>query len=185
MALTKLILPILRLSGLSRRWQMATYASVGMVIGLVVVSAQIANALSYLSDAPETCINCHVMTDAYANWKRGSHGLVAVCVDCHVPQSNIVAKVAFKSMDGMKHSYAFLMRKEPQVLRLSKMAAPVVQANCLRCHDNQLAMVRLAGVEERKCWDCHSNIHGEAHSLSASPSVLRPRIPEAGVDWMK
>lgn len=74
---------------------------------------RIANATSYLSDSPQTCINCHVMTDAYASWQRGSHGRVAVCVDCHVPHSNLVAKYAYKSRDGLKHSCVFTMRKEP------------------------------------------------------------------------
>lgn len=181
----KRLLAILRLSGLSRRWQVAVYLSIGIVIGLAVVVARIANATSYLSDAPETCMNCHVMTDAYASWQHGSHGRVAVCTDCHVPQSNPIAKMAFKGMDGVKHSFVFTMRNEPQVLQLSEVAAPAVQANCLRCHAGQFAMSRLPGVRERKCWDCHTNIHGEVRSLSASPSVLRPRLPSAGVDWMK
>ena len=46
--------------------------------------------------------------------------------------------------------------KEPQVLELSNTAKPVVQSNCIRCHSEQLAMVRLAGSSERTCWDCHS-----------------------------
>ncbi len=158
---------------------------VGIVLGAVAICAKISNAMSYLSDAPETCMNCHVMTDAYASWQRGSHGKVAICLDCHVPHSNIIAKTAFKSADGIKHTTVFMMRNEPQVLVLSKIAQPVVQSNCLRCHSNQLQMVRLAGTSERKCWDCHSNIHGEARSLSASPQVLRPKLPDAGLDWMK
>ncbi len=185
MTMAKRILALVRLAGLSRRWQVTTYASVGVLIGLAVVIARIANATSYLSDAPETCMNCHVMTDAYASWQRGSHGRVAVCVDCHLPHSNIIAKMTVKSMDGMKDTYVFLTHGESQVPELSDARAPVVQTNCVRCHADQLAMVRLAGVEERPCWDCHSNIHGEARSLSASPSVLRPRMPEAGIDWMK
>lgn len=164
---------------------MAACICVGIVIGAGLVVARIGNATSYLSDAPDACINCHVMTDAYASWQRGSHGRVAVCVDCHLPHDNIVAKTAFKTKDGIKHSYMFTMRKEPQVLKLSKGAVPVVQGNCLRCHANQFAMIRLAKPEERKCWDCHGDMHGQAHNLSASPQVLRPRLPDAGLDWMK
>lgn len=163
----------------------AVYLLVGVAAGLGVVTARISNATSYLSDAPETCMNCHVMTDAYATWQRGSHGQVAVCVDCHLPHSNPIAKLAFKSADGMKHSYVFTMRTEPQVLRLSERAVPVVQANCLRCHAGMFAMSRLAASSERTCWDCHSNIHGSVQSLSASANVLRPRLPDAGLNWMK
>lgn len=175
----------LTLSSLSRKWQIAVYISVGIVIGLAVVVSRIANAASYLSDAPETCMNCHVMTDAYATWQRGSHGQVAVCNDCHVPHSNTVAKFAFKATDGLKHSYVFTLRKEPQVLQLSNGAVPVVQDNCLRCHSNQFAMIRLAASSERKCWDCHNNIHGSVRSLSSSPNVLRPQLPDAGLPQLR
>ena len=64
---------ILSLYGLSRKWQLAVYVSMGVTVGLAIVAARIANAVSYLSDSPETCINCHVMTDGYASWQRGSH----------------------------------------------------------------------------------------------------------------
>ena len=172
---------ILTLCGLSRRRQVVICVLVGMVVGGAIITARLGNAASYLSNAPETCMNCHVMTDAYASWRRGSHGKVAVCVDCHIPHSNPVAKFAFKGMDGMKHSYVFTARTEPQVLRLSKGAIPVVQANCLRCHSNYFDMVRLAGPEERKCWDCHSNVHGKVHGLSASPRPLQITPPPAGL----
>ncbi len=172
---------IMMLSGLPGPLRIGIYSLVGVAVGMALVLARIANATSYLSDDPLTCINCHVMTDAYASWQRGSHGRVAVCVDCHVPHSNVVAKYAFKSRDGLRHSYVFTMRAEPQVLELSAGAVPVVQANCVRCHDDLLSMVRLAGATERRCWDCHTNIHGEVRSQSASPATLRPGLPPAGL----
>ena len=176
---------ILALRGLSRRWQVVLPVAVGVLVGTGLVVARIANAASYLSSAPETCMNCHVMTDAYATWQRGSHARVAICVDCHVPQSNFVARTAFKSADGLKHSYVFTARKEPQVLKLSDTAAPVVQANCLRCHADRFVMVRLADQSQRRCWECHDNVHGRVRSLSASPHVLRPRLPDAGLRMLR
>jgi len=92
---------ILTLCGLSRGWQVAICVLVGLAVGAAIVTARLGNAASYLSNAPETCMNCHVMTDAYASWQRGSHGKVAVCVDCHIPHNNPIAKLAFKGMDGM------------------------------------------------------------------------------------
>jgi len=175
---------LLSLTFLSRPWRIAVYSLVGVAVGLAIVVARISNAASYMSSSPLACINCHVMTDAYASWQRGSHGRVAVCVDCHVPHDNIVAKLAFKGADGLKHSAVFTMGTAPQVLRLSAPARPVVQANCTRCHEDQLGMIRLPGPQERTCWDCHNNIHGSVRSLSASPTALRPPLPEAGLDWM-
>lgn len=167
------------------RARLGIFGVLGVAAGVAVVVGRIANATSYLSDAPETCINCHVMTNSYATWQRGSHGRVAVCNDCHVPHANPVAAWAFKGRDGLKHSYVFTFRLEPQVLRLSEGAVPVVQANCIRCHGDRLTMIRLAGAEERTCWDCHQEIHGRARSLSSSPHVRRPELPSAGLDWMK
>jgi cytochrome c nitrite reductase small subunit len=164
-----------------RRWWIAVAAALGVVAGLGVVVARCANAPSYLSDAPDACINCHVMTDAFASWQRGSHAREAVCNDCHVPHANPVATYAFKATDGARHSYVFTFRLEPQVIRLSAGAEPVVQTNCVRCHADQLRMVRLADAAERRCWDCHTNIHGEVQSLSASPVELRPSLPPAGL----
>ena len=179
------VMSIVTLSGLPRPVQVGIYGLVGGAVGMALVLTRIANATSYLSDDPQACINCHIMTDAYASWQRGSHGRVAVCVDCHVPHSSLAAKYAYKAEDGMKHSYVFTMRKEPQVLELSARAAPVVQANCVRCHSHQVMMIGWAGAFERRCWDCHQNVHGEVRSLSASPTALRPGLPDAGLDWMK
>lgn len=172
---------IVALSGLPRPLQVGIYGLAGVAVGMALLLVRIANATSYLSDEPLTCINCHVMTDAYASWQRGSHRRVAVCVDCHVPHDNIVAKYAYKARDGMKHSYVFTRGTAPQVLELSAGAVPVVQANCVHCHSGQLVMIRLAGSTERRCWDCHQNIHGEVRSLSASPAELRPGLPAAGL----
>ena len=168
-----------------RRFQFILSLCVGAALGMLLFVGRISNAVSYLSDSPETCMNCHVMTDAYATWKRGSHARVASCTDCHVPHSNVIAKYAFKGMDGMKHSYVFTTRQEPQVLRLSHGARPVVQANCIRCHQDQIAMIRLSASSDQPCWRCHQGIHGHVHSLSASPEVLRPGLPDAGLHWMK
>lgn len=179
------VMSVVTLSGLPKAWQVSIYGLAGVAVALALLLVRVANATSYLSDSPLTCINCHVMTDAYASWQRGSHGRVAVCVDCHVPHHNIAAKYAYKARDGMKHSYVFTLRAEPQVLELSAPAVPVVQSNCVRCHSDLLAMVRLASSPERRCWDCHENIHGSVRSLSTSPSMLRPALPDAGLDWMK
>jgi cytochrome c nitrite reductase small subunit len=175
------VIPVVALAGLPKPLQIGVYSLVGTALGMTLVLIRIANATSYLSDDPQACINCHVMTDAYASSQRGSHGQVAVCIDCHVPHDNIAAKYAYKAQDGLKHSYVFTMRKEPQVLGLSARAVPVVQANCVHCHSHQVMMIGAAAVPQRHCWDCHQGIHGKARSLSASPTALRPGLPAAGL----
>jgi cytochrome c nitrite reductase small subunit len=173
---------VVTLRGLPKKWQIAIYLLAGIAAGLALFVARISNAASYLSDSPGACINCHVMTDAYVSWQRGSHGMVTVCNDCHVPYINPVAKYAFKATDGLKHSYVFTLRLEPQVLDLSNGALPVVQDNCVRCHSQVMEMVQLSDSSQRKCWDCHSNIHGSVKGLSSSPAQLRPELPKAGLN---
>jgi len=177
------ILDILGLSGLPCFLQVLLYGLAGLIIGMGLVMVRISNAASYLYDSPETCINCHIMTDAYASWQRGSHGHVATCNDCHVPHENMVSKYGFKALDGTKHSAVFTLGTEPQVLELSATAVPVVQKNCIRCHQKQLEMVRLSSSKEQACWKCHQTIHGPLRSLSASPPELRPPLPKAGFEF--
>lgn len=176
---------MLILAGLPRKWRLAIYILAGIALGLLIIVVNVSNAVSYASNSPLACINCHVMTDAYASWQYGSHGKTAVCVDCHIPHSNPVAGLAFKASDGLKHSYVFTMRTEPQVLKLSKGAVPVVQSNCVRCHNHQLSMVKLETSAGKKCWDCHNNTHGSVMSLSSSPSQLRPALPKSGIEFQK
>ena len=173
---------LIRLEGLPRSMQMAIYVLIGISIGMAGLLIRASRAMSYLNKEPETCANCHVMTDAYASWQRGSHGTVAVCTDCHLPHQNIVAMNRFKATDGMKHSAIFTAGAEPQVIELSHEAVPVIQQNCLRCHGSSFSMIRLAGSEERTCWDCHTGIHIYVRSLSSSDAVLRPKLPPAGIN---
>lgn len=161
-------------------WRMPIYVLLGTAAGMGLTVAHISRAGSYLSDSPETCMNCHVMTDAYMSWTHSSHAKVAVCTDCHLPHDNIVKRYAFKAMDGTKHSAIFIARGEPQVLQLSEMAQPVVQENCRRCHEQTIEPVHAAVTEENglHCWDCHREVpHGRARSLSATPTTMRPQLP--------
>jgi cytochrome c nitrite reductase small subunit len=169
------------LERLSPAWRWPILVALALLVGVGIATARASNATSYLSDDPATCLNCHVMRNAYGTWSHGSHGRVTVCNDCHVPHTNPVAKVAFKGQDGMRHSYVFTLHGEPQALRMNPGAVPVVQGNCLRCHADQFLMIRLAATGERRCWDCHENIHGDVRSLSATPFTQVPELPPAGL----
>ncbi len=162
----------LALAPLPPLWRVAVFVAAGVAFGGAVLVGRASRALSYLSEDPASCINCHVMDNAYATWRRGSHGRVTTCADCHLPHDNPIRKLAFKAQDGARHSYVFTFRLEPQ-------------ENCLRCHADQFQMVRLVETSERRCWDCHQNIHGEVISLAGTPDARRPRLPSAGLEWFK
>ena len=184
--------PVLTMiAGLSRmlracvvgRWRLPILAALGVLVGLGFVTFDVSNAASYLSDKPEACINCHVMTPYYASWSRSSHRVVATCNDCHVPHENVMKKLAFKAADGARHATVFTLGLAPQTLRLNPAAVPVVQQNCVRCHEHQIMGTSMGSSDsERLCWDCHRETpHGLTQSLSSTPHVRRPILPSAGM----
>ncbi len=169
----------------SARWRMPCFLVLGMAAGAGLFTAYISRAASYLSDSPETCVNCHVMNTHYVTWRHGSHGRVATCNDCHVPHTNVFSHYAFKARDGLWHATVFTMRWEPEVIRLSAAAVPVVEENCRRCHAAVVHETSLAAAsEERRCWDCHRDVpHGTVRSQSAGPAVFRPALPAWNDPW--
>ena len=174
-------------------WQLPVVCLLGVIVGLGALVVYISNASSYLSDEPEACINCHVMTSEYATWQRGSHGRVTVCNDCHVPHDNIVKKYAFKAMDGLRHATYFTFRWEPQVMIMQDAGIEVVQQNCIRCHGNLLEDVRAGAVSGTGphavatllCWKCHRQTpHGRVHSLASTPYARVPSLSAVVPEWL-
>lgn len=159
-----------------KEWRLPVIILLGAICGLGFYAMVESKAISYLSDDPKTCANCHVMTPQYATWKNSSHREWANCNDCHVPQDNIFKKYLFKAKDGLYHATVFTTRGEPEVIRMKEAGVEVVQSNCIRCHENQVTDAALtASVEDhkelrtdRKCWTCHQEVpHGKIHSLSS------------------
>jgi len=176
------------------KWRLPVALAAGIFVGLALFTFRLSNALSYLSDDPETCVNCHVMYPQYATWFHSSHREVAHCNDCHVPHDNFFNMYYFKAQDGMRHATIFTMRSEPQVIRILEAGRNVVHQNCIRCHSNVLADARMTSYDqqfnhqrnERICWDCHRETpHGAVRSLSATPAAIVPR-PESPVpEWLR
>ncbi len=155
---------------------------------------KISNAVSYLSDDPKACVNCHIMSPQYATWERGSHGRVTVCNDCHVPQDNIISKYYFKASDGLRHSTMFTFRLEPQVIQIKSAGREVVQANCIRCHSDLVHPISVRAIsnkmilneDERVCWDCHRETpHGRVNSLSSTPYASVPKLTPILPEWLE
>lgn len=179
------------------QWRLPVIVVVGIFTGLGLHVLYTSNAVSYLSDDPRTCVNCHVMNPQYATWQRGSHGRVATCNDCHVPQDHFVRTYLFKANDGLRHATMFTFRLEPQVMRIKPAGQRAVQENCIRCHADQIHPVSLraigggglVGRTDRFCWDCHRETpHGRVNSLASTPHArvppLRPAMPEWIGRWM-
>lgn len=175
-------------------WQIPVIILLGAIVGLGFYILRISNATSYLSDAPETCINCHVMNPQYATWNHSSHREVASCADCHVPHNNVFNKYYFKAKDGMRHATVFTMRAEPQVIFIKEEGKHVVQQNCIRCHEklvtNNAGIARFDQSRhfrmDRSCVECHRETpHGRVNSLAAVPNAYIPKMKSPVPGWLK
>ncbi len=177
-----------------KEWRFPVLMMAGIFAGLFFFLFYISKAHSYLSDAPETCVNCHIMAPQYATWSHGSHREYANCNDCHVPHNNVLNKYFFKAKDGMRHASMFALRLEPQVIFIHKAGQEVVHQNCIRCHSELLLDPKLGSTvknqkvhaTDRVCWECHREVpHGRVNSLSSTPNARVP-LPESPVPaWIK
>ena len=123
-AFSRFVRSLLALGFLGPRWQLPAWGMLGVAAGTGLFVFHISRAASYLSDAPETCMNCHVMATQYVTWQHSSHAGVATCNDCHVPHTSLARTYGFKAKDGLWHATVFTMRWEPQVIRLSAARCP-------------------------------------------------------------
>lgn len=131
----------------------------GLIFGLGVFTFTYAEGLSYFSDDPASCLNCHVMRDQFEAWNHSSHKAVATCNDCHTPHHNIVAKYTVKAINGFNHSLHFTLDTFPDPIRIREMNAGVAQANCNACHESLVSQVHVSALgEANDCVACHGNV---------------------------
>jgi cytochrome c nitrite reductase small subunit len=135
-------------------------ALLGALLGLGSYTFQYAEGLSYLSNDPQACVNCHVMQGQYDSWVRSSHRLAATCNDCHVPHA-FPDKYIMKMRNGWNHSRAFTLQNYPEPIRIRPSNRAVLQHNCIQCH--QVAVSEIAGhadveLGSARCTDCHRSV---------------------------
>ncbi len=170
-------LRVASLADVPGRLRIACFVALGLVAGLGMYTIRVSEAASYLSDDPETCINCHIMVPEYASWQHSSHARAATCNDCHVPHTSAFAKYYFKAKDGSRHSALFTLRRERQVIFAIPESRKVIQDNCVRCHSNVFETPQVHTRQDRACIDCHREVpHGRQHSLSATPNAAVPPL---------
>ena len=136
---------------------------IGVLVGAGLHTAIQANALSYLSDDPAACVNCHIMRDHFDGWQKASHHIAATCNDCHVPHGGI-SKWYVKMENGYHHSKAFTLENFSEPIRLREESRDVVIANCIACHGqitSEIAAHAGLAAEPLDCTRCHAAVgHG-------------------------
>src|SRR5574338_107027 len=115
---------------------------IGLIALVVVVGVGMwaTNFTVYLGDDPTTCNNCHVMDAVYEGWYHATHQSWATCVDCHTPHS-FIPKYLYKAKSGMNHVTMFSLGHIPEPLRAAEDTQRIVQANCIRCHEETVSEI--------------------------------------------
>ena len=152
----------------SRRFWLILLVLAVLAAGLGALLAFGPPKLFAKSESPEFCSSCHVMESRYEAWfHAGAHRRVK-CVDCHLPNDNIVHHLAAKVFGGGQEFLAFHTGRFPEEIHLSDSGARVLRENCLRCHAETMARVN----EDRNCWFCHRQLR---HKQTGVVATLAPQ----------
>jgi cytochrome c nitrite reductase small subunit len=143
-------------SFLNRPWLILALA-LGAMLGLGSFTFDYAQGLSYLSNDPKACVNCHIMNDQYAGWTKSSHHASATCNDCHLRHSFPMYYVD-KGLNGWNHSKAFTLEDFHEPIMINETNSRILQGNCLRCHEefvHEIVAGNKSDISSVKCVSCH------------------------------
>lgn len=147
------------------RLQIAVIAAIcAAILGLYLVLGP--PHLIAMSESPAFCASCHVMeTQHTAYLHAGAHRRFK-CVDCHLPNDNLVSHYVWKSIDGMKDVIVFNSGKISDPIKISEHGAKVLKANCIRCHSTLVSQMDTS----RNCWSCHRRVtHTGTGAIATKP----------------
>lgn len=135
-------------------------AAAGALIGLGLYTFWYAEGLSYLSNDPKACMNCHIMREHFDSWVKGSHHAAATCNDCHVPHS-FPEKYLTKMENGWNHSRKFTLQDFHEPIRIRPSNRVKLQHNCVTCHStvvSEIAAHRDVEMGQARCTECHRSV---------------------------
>ncbi len=139
----------------------------GMLCGAGAYTFRYGEGLSYLSENPKACVNCHIMRDQYDGWQKAGHHANATCNDCHIPH-DFVGKYLAKAEHGFWHSKGFTLQDFHEPIQLSDRDRAMVNHNCTRCHADLVDPLTASAAasshgSETNCIHCHAHVgHGPA-----------------------
>jgi cytochrome c nitrite reductase small subunit len=145
-----------------RLWPLLLSIVFGIFVGLAGYTANYAEGLSYLSNDPKACVNCHIMREQYDGWEKASHHAVATCNDCHTPHQ-LIPKYLSKMQNGYRHSSAFTLQNFPEPIRITAKNKAILLENCVGCHSGLASMIASHDDQQQPldCIHCHTDVgHG-------------------------
>lgn len=131
--------------------------SLGTAVGIGGYTFVYGQGISYLTNDPAACANCHVMAPQLDGWYQSSHRNVATCNDCHAPHG-LFGKLWTKARNGFAHSAAFTTGRFAESLRIKPYNLAVTEGTCRYCHAEIASAVDGVGSEPRGCVTCHDDV---------------------------
>ena len=129
-----------------------------------------------LTGTNEFCGKCHEMMPQVNTWKMSTHamnrtGVVANCVDCHLPPHGF-HHYAYKAWSGLRDVVVHYLGDPAKVDWEGKRFTKndyLFEDACIQCHQNLTppGLKRggflahrewINGRTKKKCWDCHENL---------------------------
>ncbi len=152
----------MKANGATSLYSLLLCGLVGVFVGVGCYTFYFAEGISYLSNDPVACVNCHIMREQYDGWQKASHHTVATCNDCHVPHG-FISKYMVKAENGYMHSKAFTFGGFHEPIRMRDVSREVVQHNCIYCHSTMVGSIIKVGEQGEviDCIRCHEDVgHG-------------------------
>ncbi|MCC7519338.1 MAG: cytochrome c nitrite reductase small subunit [Verrucomicrobiae bacterium] len=143
--------------------KLAISIALGILMGLGGYTFYYAQGASYLSNDPAACVNCHIMREQYDGWLKSPHRPHATCNDCHTPHA-LIPKYFTKAENGFWHSKGFTLQDFHEPIRIRPRNSRVLNENCVACHREFTAEVRMTHgqhTDRLDCIRCHVDVgHG-------------------------
>ena len=144
-------------------WQRPFYSSplkllaLGVLLGVVFL---LLTAVIYqASGSSKFCAACHSMKLVYNRWQTTNHKQFA-CIECHLPDTNIIGKVAYKTRVGIRDLAYETSRTYPTTMLISANSGEILISNCIRCHYSTIQNTPMA-QGGGDCLKCHRYLgHG-------------------------
>jgi len=137
-----------------RLWLLlALTCTVGLFAGLGTFTFTYAQGLSYFSNDPRACMNCHIMREHFDGWQKSPHHAVATCNDCHTPHS-FIPKYLSKAENGFWHSKGFTLQDFHEPIMIRPHNSAVLQANCVSCHEQIVDGINTHRGDPHRMLDC-------------------------------
>ncbi len=165
---------------IKKQWRIITLCIVFGLLGMVA-SLIMAEGVHATSDA-DFCMGCHVMEPMVAAYRedihggKNSHGIQAVCTDCHLPHESVTGYLIAKIKTSSNDIWCNFVLGTDDIdweERRSHRSRFVYDSGCLSCHheleeatqSNMKAFLphrdyflEKEGKSDMTCVSCHENV---------------------------